>query len=105
MVDLLNELYTSHGPLQNLVYPSQKLLSKQRVGATVHKHYDRPMSPADRLLARKDTNGRTRWIIVAARQNLDPIDLAERIGILQRRLIASATRNVDPSKELKGASA
>jgi len=89
VVDLLNELYAIHGPLQNLVYPSQKLVNKQRVGAKVYKHYDRPMSPADRLLARNDIDGRTRWNIAAARQRLDPVDLAERITILQRRLICS----------------
>jgi transposase InsO family protein len=104
-VDTLNELYRTHGPLQNLVYPSQKLLSKERIGASVHKHHGRPLSPADRLLARKDIGGRTRWNIHAARQDLDPITLAENVARIQRKVFALAKRSPDSSEPAQGTSA
>jgi hypothetical protein len=94
-VDLLNELYHIHARLQNLIYPSQKLITSERIGSKIRKKHDAPTSPADRLLARSDIDGRTRWRIAAARQNLDPIELAERVLILQRRILALAQRRAD----------
>jgi hypothetical protein len=92
-VEVMNELYRLHGLLQNYVYPSQKLISKTRVGATVYKKHDSPKTPADRLLARTDTPAKVRWNIHAIRQRIDPLEIATQVASLQRQLIAMAVKH------------
>lgn len=102
---IMNELYRLHGLLQNYVYPSQKLVSKTRSGATVHKKHDSPKTPADRLLGREDTPARVRWNVHAIRQSIDPIAVATRVAALQRQLIGTAVKHLSSSKTEQGASA
>jgi transposase InsO family protein len=86
-VRLLNELYVSHGVLQNYVYPSQKLLSKTRHGAKLSRRYDAPQTPADRLLARQETSMQSRWRVHAVCQDLNPLLLSSQVNTLQERVI------------------
>ena len=104
-VGLMNELYRLHGLLQNYLYPSQKLISKTRCGARVHKHHDSPKTPADRLLARTDITPRMRWNIHARRQAIDPIQISTQVARLQRQLLALAVRNPGSPKTEEGATA
>ncbi len=92
-VSALNELYRVHGLLLNYVYPSQKLLSTHRRGSMVRKTHDTPRTPADRVLAHADTSARCRWNIHAARQHIDPLQLASTVSRLQRALISQAARH------------
>ena len=86
-VQLMNQLYRIHGLLQNYVYPSQKLLSKPRHGATVSRKHEPPMTPAERVLAHPKTNAKVRWRIHAALQDIDPLALAQQCRQLQTSLI------------------
>ena len=47
---LMNQLYANVGLLVNFFYPSMKLIEKMRVGARVHKRYDAPRTPFQRVL-------------------------------------------------------
>lgn len=104
-VSLLNELYRSHGLLQNYVYPSQKLISKVRLGSHVSKRYDRPQSPADRALSIATIDGRSRWTIHARRQQLDPVELADQCLRHQKAALEQAIHLSQPITSEEGASA
>jgi hypothetical protein len=50
----LAEVYRCLCPLLNYFYPSEKIISKERIGARVKKIYDVPKSPYQRLLESPD---------------------------------------------------
>jgi hypothetical protein len=54
-LDLIKRIERLLAFYQNYFQPSQKLMSKTRIGAKVKKKYDTAQTPAQRLLARKDT--------------------------------------------------
>lgn len=60
---------------QNYFQPSQKLISKTRIGAKVKKKYDTAMTPAQRLLARKDTTKETKKRLKDTFRQLNPATL------------------------------
>ena len=82
-VEALNQLYRVQGQLQNFVYPSQKLISKERHGAKIIKHYDHPQTPAQRLLDRKDIPSKVKKAVRYRLASLNPIQLARQVAILQ----------------------
>jgi hypothetical protein len=104
-VELLNELYRTHGLLQNYVYPSQKLVSKVRHGSAVSKRHDAPQTPADRVLGCATNDGRTRWNIHARRQRLDPIELADTSRRLQKAVVEQASTLTATNSKDEGVSA
>jgi len=96
MLTTLNELYAVHGLLLNYFYPSQKLISKTRIGSKVKKIYDHPQSPADRLLGHPAVEEHFKLAIRARRQSLDPMVLSSRVDTLSAklmRLLAQEGRN------------
>ena len=54
-LDALKRIYNLLALYQNYFQPSRKLMEKTRAGAKVRKKYDTAQTPAQRLLARKDT--------------------------------------------------
>jgi len=97
MLSTLNELYTVHGLLLNYFYPSQKLISKTRIGSKVKKTYDYPQSPADRLLGHPAVEDRIKLAIRARRLSLDPISLsstADRLSAKLMRLLSQESSKV-----------
>ena len=104
---LLNELWPLVNALTNLFVPSQKLVSKKRVGARVTKRHDTATTPATRLTRDhpqvldpnetdalrkrfRDTNpAQLNRDIALIHANL--LELAKRRGIIQRRAKANAT--------------
>jgi len=87
MLTTLNDLYAVHGLLLNYFYPSQKLISKTRIGSSVIKTYDHHQSPADRLLGHPKLEERIKHAIRAKRQSLDPMDLSIRVDTLSAKLM------------------
>lgn len=67
---------------QNYFQPSQKLISKTRIGAKVKKKYDTAATPAQRLLARKDTPKDTKKLLRDTFQLLNPTALLRNINNL-----------------------
>lgn len=96
MLTTLNDLYAVHGLLLNYFYPSQKLILKTRVGSKVRKKYDRPQSPADRLLGHPAVEEHIKQAILVKRQSLDPMDLSAKVDSLSTklmRLLSQESRN------------
>lgn len=83
---VLNNLYRVHGLLQNYFLPSQKLTSKTRVGSRVHKRYDAPQSPADRLLAHPKISPQIKASVRATKRRLSALSLADEAARLQADL-------------------
>jgi transposase InsO family protein len=92
--ELLNRLWTHQTQLTNLFVPQQKLVSKTRTGAKVRKRYDKPTTPADRLLGDHfdvlcDPD---RVAILTALDTVNPAALRRSIGDLQNRLVHLANQ-------------
>ena len=92
-VDAINELYRVQGQLQNFVYPSQKLVRKERRGAKIVKQYDRPQTPAQRLLLRKDIPSAVKKVVRRHLASLNPLRLAHEVARLQDTIAALAERH------------
>lgn len=71
---------------QNYFQPSQKLISKTRIGARVKKAYDTAQTPADRLLARQDVPKETKKLLENTFLQLNPVALLTGIYDLVEKL-------------------
>ena len=82
--------------MQNLFLPSVKLVRKERVGSRLHRVYDRPQTPLERVQACP----RLFTVRVAhlqhLRATLDPFALAETIDVQLARLSALAHHRTVP---------
>ncbi len=96
LVEPVQDLYRSEWRLlQNFFQPVMKLKSKERDGGRVHKRYDRPQTPAQRLLAWKGLALDKRTWLEQMHQRLDPIALTEAVNRklqLIRRLLREGSR-------------
>lgn len=86
----LNALYRLHGLLQNYVLPSVKLSHKRRIGSKVLKSYDKPLTPAQRVLMHPDISQEVKERVRRINARLDPLALADEVLQLQRRVLAMA---------------
>lgn len=78
LVQLMNEIYTDYwNPLHNYFLPSFKLEQKVRLGGRIKKVYDKPKTPAQRLIEYKKLEPHKRRKIKMDRDRLDPIELRE----------------------------
>ncbi len=100
-VEALNELYRVQGQLQNFVYPSQKLIKKERHGAKLTKRYDRPQTPAQRLLAREELTDEVKNAVGEHLSSLNPLSLAHEVERLQDTVatLAEPHRGADSNPE------
>lgn len=91
---LLNELWPAHNARNNLLLPSQKLISKTRTGAKVTKRHDTVTTPAQRLLRdHPHVLDPTELTALRTRLNtVDPIELDDQITMIQANLIELAKR-------------
>ena len=96
-VTALNALYAHELRLfQNLFLPSVKLLRKERVGARIHRVYDRPQTPFERVQACPEAVPVRVAHLQHLRATLDPFALAEAIDQHLSRLYALAHRRAVP---------
>lgn len=80
LVELMNEIYTEYwNPLHNFFLPSQKLVSKTRVGAKIVKKHDTPITPADRLLASEHLSEEQKQQLREQATQLNPFQLSQRM--------------------------
>lgn len=99
---VLAQLYRASRLFVNFFQPSFKLLSKERDGAHVRKHYDAPTTPHQRLLADARLPEPARERLQAMYRSLDPIALLREIRACQSRLVeladvaAPAPEKTDP---------
>jgi hypothetical protein len=87
-VALIARLYERLRLLINFFYPSMKLLDKKRVNGRIRKHYDKPRTPAARLLEYPSVSVQTKRRLRQQLATLDPMALKAQIAALQARLLA-----------------
>jgi hypothetical protein len=81
LVPLVQQLYRRDWRLlQNFFQPIMKLHKKQRHGSRVKKTYDRPQTPAQRLLAWPGLSAQQRQRLWQLQATLDPITLTEAVN-------------------------
>lgn len=96
---LLNELYMLLRDYNNFFLPSMKLKEKKRDGAKVHKRYDTPQTPYQRILASNTISQKIKDQLTHHYQKLNPAELHRKIRQLQRQLDKLAARNQKPLEE------
>ena len=76
LVDVMNEIYKRYwNPLNNFFLPSFKLVEKHRYGGKIKKRFDKPKTPAQRLLDHKGESTYMKRVINEQLKRLDPIQL------------------------------
>jgi hypothetical protein len=85
--DLLAAIYADLRLYVNFFLPSAKLRTKERIGATVHKRYDRPATPYQRLLALKALSAEKRQELEELYLSLNPAALRRRLTDNERQLL------------------
>ena len=85
--DALALVYQSLCPLINFFYPSAKLISKERHGARVHKTYDDPKTPYQRLLESPDLSDTVKQQLRYRASLLHPVKLRRMVIQAQNRLL------------------
>ncbi|MEN6370654.1 MAG: transposase [Armatimonadota bacterium] len=81
-LDIIRRIESLLAYYQNYFQPSQKLISKTRVGAKVKKKYDTAQTPAQRLLDRNDTPKDTKKLLKDTFKHLNPAALLRSINDL-----------------------
>ena len=83
---LLERLYGLVRLQLNFLRPVRKLVSKERQGARVVKHYDQPRTPYQRLLASGCLSHATEADLLSVLERMNPADLQRRIDSIIRQL-------------------
>jgi hypothetical protein len=74
-LDIIKRIETLLALHQNYFQPSQKLISKTRIGAKLIKKYDIAQTPAQRLFARDDIPEETKTLLKNTFLELNPVAL------------------------------
>jgi hypothetical protein len=99
-LQLLNQLYAQTRLLVNFFYPSMKLIEKVRVGARVHKRYDPPRTPFQRVLDSQYIERAAKIKLRAQFRNLNPAAITRSLAALQAQLERKAIhRQLRPDEE------
>jgi hypothetical protein len=85
-LDIIKRIESLLALYQNYFQPSQKLISKTRIGAKVTKKYDTAQTPAQRLLASTDTPKEINKQLKNMFRQLNPADLLRSINQLVEEL-------------------
>jgi hypothetical protein len=91
-VALLAALYEKLRLLINFFYPSVKLLEKKRVKGRIRKRYDKPKTPACRLLECAAVSATAKRWLRQQMQTLDPLQLRSQISRIQTQLLTLVRR-------------
>jgi hypothetical protein len=83
---LLHQLYSLLRLQLNFLRPVRKLVSKQRLGAKVVKHYDQPRTPYQRLLESACLTEQIAHDLALVRDRINPAELQRRIAATLHQL-------------------
>lgn len=83
---IIKRVHNTLALYQNYFQPSQKLVSKTRIGAKVTKKYDAAQTPCQRLLSHPDIQDQTKQLLRDTLRELNPIELLRSIQELISRL-------------------
>lgn len=78
-LDIIKRIHNTLALYQNYFQPSQKLISKSRIGAKVTKKYDVAQTPCQRLLSRPDIPEQTKTLLRDTFRELNPLELLRSI--------------------------
>jgi hypothetical protein len=87
---LLNEIWELARLVQNFFQPVMKLKSKTRVGGKIHRVYDEPRTPYQRLLESGQIPRKAARELTAIYDSLNPAQLRRRLNQLRRELFELA---------------
>lgn len=87
---LLNRIYEVARLYQNFFQPVIKLKSKTRVGGKIHRVYDEPRTPYQRLLESGQISRKTARELEATYESLNPAELHRELQKLRRELFKLA---------------
>lgn len=79
LVPAMNALYQAWNAFQNFFCPTLQLASKRRVGTKVHRHYSKPKTPYQRVLASPHVSSQDKFKLQARFATLDPLVLKQTI--------------------------
>jgi len=86
--ETLNDIYTSEWRvIMNFFRPSSKLLSKERVGAKVKKHYDVPKTPLQRVLQSDEIPLYIKEQLTIKYESMNPFKLQKGMEIKIKRFL------------------
>jgi len=92
LVLLMNDLYHNElSLLHNYFYPAMKLQDKIRIQSKIKKHYDKPQTPYQRLIASEHVNVLQKEKMHKIFESLNPFELQQ---IIQRKL-RNIFKNID----------
>jgi hypothetical protein len=91
-VELLDRLYGKLRLLINFFYPSVKLLEKERINGRIRKRYDKPQTPATRLLECAAVPSAVKRRLRQQLTGMDPLELKRQIDVLQTKLLQLVRR-------------
>lgn len=89
--DAFNQLYAVLCLYVNFFQPSMKLLSKERLHASVRKKYDQAKTPYRRLIDSHDVKAEIKSRLTEMYLSLDPAELQLTVEHLQDRLVTLST--------------
>lgn len=79
LVSLMNRIYAHWNLLQNHFRPTFKLKSKEKLGSRYRRRYEKPQTPYQRLIQRRELSPQSRHQLKAQHQGLNPVDLKKKI--------------------------
>ena len=88
-VKILNQLYLLLEDYINFFLPSQKCVSKERIGSKYKRVYDQPQTAYARALAHPEISDGVKTKLRGKYVTLNPVILKKQITQLQQRLLAS----------------
>lgn len=93
---ILRELYQSVTLYKNFFQPTIKLVEKVRVGGKIHRKYDQPRTPFQRVMESGQIPPAARRRLQAQYESLNVAALHRRIEELRDRLFAAAEAKISP---------
>jgi hypothetical protein len=78
-LDIIKRIHNLLALYQNYFQPSQKLVSKTRIGAKVTKRYDTAQTPSQRILSNSDMPEHTKCLLRDTFRELNPLQLIRAI--------------------------
>lgn len=93
-IEVLNEMYTYYELYVNFFQPSMKLKEKIKEGSKITKRYDKARTPYERVLKYEEIKEEDKKKLNKIYEELNPIELKQKIEKLQNKLIKMATKNI-----------
>jgi hypothetical protein len=105
--EILSDLYRNELRLyKNFLQPVIKLVLKERIGGKIHRKYDIPKTPYERIMESKEVKEQTKQELKAIYESLNPAELKRAIDrkldlLYQTYQRKQKSQKVEPQKQLK----